>query len=71
MNAKQLINKLKRMPQYTEVHVASHDNSEWETQGIAESVILHSKNDFDIEEIPPNDRGPFDDMPDEWITIYC
>lgn len=59
------------MPQYTEVHFSSHDNAAWETQGIAGGVVLYNKNDFDIDEIPQDDRGPFEDMPNEWVTIHC
>lgn len=67
MTVKQLIAKLKKMPQNVEVHFACHDNCTYETQGAVHSVYHLSKNDdhnFTEEEI-----YQMEDMPDQWVTL--
>ncbi len=68
MTVKELIKELKRMPQNLEVGFAAHDNQEWELQGWAFSVYHIKKSDYD-EPALKIDIEPFQNMPDEWVSI--
>ncbi len=69
MTVKQLIKKLKQMPQDLEVGYAHHDNSQFEIAGWCESVDHEIKSDFD----PTLDRSADENMikaqPEEWVII--
>ena len=71
MKVKQLINKLKKMPQNCEVAVSMHDNSEWETAGDVSSVLHFIKSDFADREFVGEDERAFDDMPKECVILHC
>ena len=68
MKVKDLIKKLKAMPQNLEVGVSAHDNQEWEI-GAWPTTVDH----FVKEECEPpgyNDEM-WDDAPKECVVIHC
>ena len=67
MKVKQLIARLKKMPQNTEVFTACHDNSEFETSGCVDNVWLLNKEDFDP--VANHTDLHVDHMPDQWVTL--
>lgn len=69
MKVKQLISRLKEMPQDIEVGYAAHDNSEEECTGWCESVFLFVKSDYDIKELYINGVDMFEAMPDRCVII--
>ena len=71
MKVKQLIRELKQMPQNLEVHIAEHDNAEYESSGHATSLHHFRKDDFDEGDFPgKSDRMMFNDMPEECVVIH-
>lgn len=73
MNVKQLIAQLKELPGNLQVHVAAHDNNDWETQGIPHRTSHQIKSDFVKyrQGLLAEDQRRFDDMPDEWVVLAC
>ena len=70
MIVKELIKKLKKMPQDLEVQIANHDNSECESSGIVYSVVYFQKKNYNSNEVgDEGDKQRFNDMPNECIII--
>ena len=69
MTVKELINRLKKMPQDLEVGVACQDNTEYEVSDWPRAVYHHKKSDFDRDE--GSDKDMIASQPDEWVTIHC
>lgn len=50
MTVKQLIAKLKKVPQDLTVYISDHDHSEWEVSGSVRNVTLVNKSDMSFDE---------------------
>lgn len=72
MTVKQLISKLKKMPQNAKIFTADHDHGEYETNSAARKCELIDKNDM-TEWI--NDKGEYEgdptflDTPKKYVVI--
>lgn len=70
MTVKQLIAKLRKMPQNLPVVYSHQDNSEWETAGEICSVVLLDKNEvapsFKVDQY---DQERYDSMPERQVVI--
>lgn len=71
MKVKQLINRLKKMPQNLEVEVAMHDNYEYESAGEVQSVNHFIKEDYDGDQMSRESRMVYDNMREECIILSC
>lgn len=71
MKVKQLIAKLKKMPQNLEVFTSAHDHSEWEHAATTFGVSHYKKTDFDLDLLDLNciELERFESNPKEWVTI--
>jgi len=69
MKVKQLISRLKKMPQDLEVYYSHHDNREYETAGTCDSVMLLVKSDYDNTPMPSDERACLDHSPDRCVVI--
>lgn len=75
MKVKDLIAKLKKMPQHLEIQPQAHDQSAHETTGPISRVELVTKQTFlddpddEIHNLPDWERKIFDDRPKQWVII--
>ena len=69
MKVKELIKRLKKMPQNLEVGYAHQDNSAFEIAGYCENVWHEKKIDFDPKDDVSADEDMINDQPDEWVII--
>ena len=71
MKVKQLIAKLKKVPQNLEVAVSAHDNAEWEASGWPETVNHVVKAEFEERGWGIEQKEMYRNMPDEYVVIGC
>lgn len=76
MKVKQLIKELKKMPQNVDVHVAMHDNAEYESAGYVYNVRHFVKEEYqdDVDDVAATDccaLDMFNDMPEECVILGC
>lgn len=71
MRVRDLIKKLKAMPQNLEVGTSAHDNYEWEVQSWVCDVTHITKPDYDNKsrELLKSDRDCLESMPKEWVVL--
>lgn len=74
MKVKQLIAKLKKMPQDLEVYTADHDHSDWEVSSHVNSVVLSDKSrmtkaDIENHTTTINHKDELDLLPNRFVQI--
>ena len=70
MTVKQLIARLRKMPQNLQVSYAHHDNSGWETAGdICSVTILDKASDKPACTLDRLDQERYDSMPKRQVVI--
>ena len=70
MKVKELVKKLKQMPQNLEIGVGEHDNAEYEVSGWPCAVYHIIKDEHDPGTLKEDIRM-FNGMPKEWVVIHC
>lgn len=72
MTVKQLIARLKKMPQNLDIGVSSGDNSEHEISDWVQSVILWDKDEIKCPDYEDDaDRACYDGNPARCVVIRC
>jgi len=69
LTVRELIEKLKKMPQDWAVGFSDHGNSEFEVYSWISGVRMQRKCDFNPKDDPAADTAMIATNPDEWVVI--